>query len=110
VEGILSSQQASVHDEAGGSSKIFSSQQASEQEATLAVEGPLLDPERDFAVDPHALVLGVQQESADTQELTEARGLDGFLFKEDRRGGTQQDSWPRASSAEQMQPIASSAN
>lgn len=76
----------------------------------MAVEGPSLDPGRGFAVASHALVLGVQQESADTRELTEARGLDEVLFKEDRRGGTQQDSRPRASSAEQMQPIASSVN
>ena len=74
------------------------------------MEHPLLDPERGFAVDAHALNLGAQQESADTQEVMEARELERVLFKEGRRGGTQQDSWPSASSARQMQPSASSLN
>ena len=69
---------------------------------------PLLDPERGFAVDTHALSLGAQQEPADAQEVKEAREPEGVLPKEGRCGGTQQDSWPSASSARQMQPSASS--
>ena len=108
MEDILSSQQASAHDEAGVSAGIFSSQQASAQETALAVKHPLLNPERGFAVDAHALILGARQGSADAQEVTEARGPEQVLPKEGRRGGTQQDSWPSASSARQMQPSASS--
>jgi len=49
----------SVHDEAGFSSEVFSSQQASAQEAILVVEGPSLNLGRGFAVASRARVSGV---------------------------------------------------
>jgi signal transduction histidine kinase len=73
----------------------------------VAVECPFLDPARGFAVDPHTLVLRAQQELVDVQDTTEKRELERLFSKEDRRGGAQQDSWPKASSARQMQPSAS---
>ena len=72
------------------------------------MEHPLLDSEHGFAVDGDALNLGVQQELADAQEVTESREPEGILPREGRRDGTQQDFWPSASSARQMQPSASS--
>ena len=74
------------------------------------MEHPLLDLGRGFAVGPHASALGAQQESTDAQDVTEARELACLLSKDDRRGGVQQESWPRASSMRQIQPSASSLN
>jgi len=70
-------------------------QQASAQEVILTEE--------------HASAgLVAQQESAEVRDTIEARDADGFFWREGRRDGGQQDSWPRASSARQMQPKASS--
>ena len=71
------------------------------------VEHRLLGLERGVVVDAHALSLGAQQESVDAQEATEARESGRKLPKEGGCGGAQQDSWPIASSARQMQPSAS---
>ena len=54
------------------------------------------------------LALGAQQESIEAQDAIEARDADRLSWNEGRREDGQQDSWPSASSARQIQPNASS--
>jgi hypothetical protein len=109
----LPSQQASAHPAGAvvfeGGFEVL--QHLSAQEAAPAMEHPLLEPGCGFAVDSDALAFGTRQELADLQEKIEAFDLELLLCRDDcRSSGAQQDSRPRASSALQIQPSASSLN
>ena len=99
---FLWAQQASVHD-------LLSEQQLSAHGDLASLQGD--SAQGGFLVGAAALVgLDAQYESADAQDAIEVRAGERLLWREGRRNDAQQDSWPRASKARQMQPKASSLN